>query len=163
MACPFSPPPGPRCCWRAVVRQLPWCAAIILPVLGSAAVAGNGCARADGMRRRTDDRSRPPWHRWYSPAAWTKLRSHQLTVEPLCRMCLAEGRTTAAPHPVVTLTCSAVARSRACVPPAIPASSNLRRAVATSICTGATPTASRCSTSGNYEPAQNAPRSAPSR
>ena len=96
MACPFSPPPGPRCCWRAVVRQLPWCAAIILPVLGSAAVAGNGCARADGMRRRTDDRSRPPWHRWYSPAAWTKLRSHQLTVEPLCRMCLAEGRTTAA-------------------------------------------------------------------
>jgi hypothetical protein len=32
----------------------------------------------------------------YNTAAWRRLRQHQLTVEPLCRMCLAEGRTTAA-------------------------------------------------------------------
>jgi 5-methylcytosine-specific restriction enzyme A len=32
----------------------------------------------------------------YNTAAWRKLRSHQMTVEPLCRMCLASGRTTAA-------------------------------------------------------------------
>jgi 5-methylcytosine-specific restriction enzyme A len=36
------------------------------------------------------------WQRWYSTAAWRKRRAHQLTIEPLCRMCLAEGRTTPA-------------------------------------------------------------------
>jgi hypothetical protein len=29
----------------------------------------------------------------YNTAAWRKLRSHQLTVEPRCRMCLTSGRT----------------------------------------------------------------------
>jgi 5-methylcytosine-specific restriction enzyme A len=33
---------------------------------------------------------------FYNTAAWRQLRSHQLAVEPLCRMCFAEGRTTAA-------------------------------------------------------------------
>jgi hypothetical protein len=32
----------------------------------------------------------------YNTAAWRRLRSHQLTVEPLCPMCLASGVTTAA-------------------------------------------------------------------
>ena len=35
-------------------------------------------------------------HNLYNTVAWRKLRQHQLTVEPLCRMCLGEGRTTAA-------------------------------------------------------------------
>jgi 5-methylcytosine-specific restriction endonuclease McrA len=39
---------------------------------------------------------RPPWRRLYSTAAWRKRRAHQLAIEPLCRMCLAEGRTEAA-------------------------------------------------------------------
>ena len=33
---------------------------------------------------------------FYYTAAWRKLRSHQLTVEHLSRMCLASGVTTAA-------------------------------------------------------------------
>jgi 5-methylcytosine-specific restriction enzyme A len=38
----------------------------------------------------------PEVKRWYSTAAWRKRREHQLTIEPLCRMCLAEGRIEAA-------------------------------------------------------------------
>jgi 5-methylcytosine-specific restriction protein A len=39
---------------------------------------------------------RQPWHAWYNTAAWRRLRSQQLSVKPLCRMCLASGVTTAA-------------------------------------------------------------------
>lgn len=31
---------------------------------------------------------RPAWRAWYKHARWQRLRQHQLTSEPLCRMCL---------------------------------------------------------------------------
>lgn len=34
--------------------------------------------------------------RFYSTARWKEMRSLQLTVEPLCRMCMAEGTRTPA-------------------------------------------------------------------
>lgn len=49
-------------------------------------------------RRRQYDRERAqrPWRQWYQTARWQRIRDSQLTDEPLCRMCLAEGRVTAA-------------------------------------------------------------------
>lgn len=41
-------------------------------------------------------RTRPPWHGWYKLARWLRIRDKQLADEPLCRMCLAEGRVTPA-------------------------------------------------------------------
>ena len=39
---------------------------------------------------------RPEIHRWYTSASWLRRRSHQLRVEPLCRICLEAGRVTPA-------------------------------------------------------------------
>ena len=36
------------------------------------------------------------WRGWYSLARWRKTRKHQLTIEPLCRMCRLQGRITVA-------------------------------------------------------------------
>lgn len=36
------------------------------------------------------------WRGWYSLARWRKLRKHQLSIEPFCRMCRLQGRRTAA-------------------------------------------------------------------
>ena len=36
------------------------------------------------------------WHRWYDSAAWRKRARHQLRLQPICAMCEAEGRITAA-------------------------------------------------------------------
>ena len=33
----------------------------------------------------------PPWHPWYSKAAWTKRALYQLRTNPFCAMCLARG------------------------------------------------------------------------
>ena len=41
--------------------------------------------------------TRPAYHGWYKLAIWHKrLRPQQLAKEPLCKRCLAEGKTTAA-------------------------------------------------------------------
>jgi hypothetical protein len=37
-----------------------------------------------------------PWRSWYSLQRWRKRAKHQLTIEPLCAICLARGRTTPA-------------------------------------------------------------------
>ena len=39
---------------------------------------------------------RVTWDNFYGRAAWRKRQQHQLRVQPLCEMCLAEGRVTAA-------------------------------------------------------------------
>lgn len=59
---------------------------------------------ADRTRSAADDRrvydavrqASEPWRAWYKTAAWLRMREAQLAAEPLCRMCLAEGRTTPA-------------------------------------------------------------------
>lgn len=50
------------------------------------------------MSKRRDSRSTKAqaWRGWYSLAAWKARRLDQLTREPLCRMCLEDGHTTAA-------------------------------------------------------------------
>ena len=50
-------------------------------------------------RERSNDkerRKRHPWRGWYKLAAWKKIRARRLASDPLCVMCLAEGKTTAA-------------------------------------------------------------------
>jgi 5-methylcytosine-specific restriction endonuclease McrA len=44
------------------------------------------------MKQPTD---RAPWRNWYG-RAWRKRSAHQKRIEPLCRICLAEGRIKAA-------------------------------------------------------------------
>ena len=60
-------------------------------------------ARVDGRcedcTRRTQrviTRRRGSAGRFYSTAAWTRLRAHKIARDPLCEVCLAEGRTEAA-------------------------------------------------------------------
>lgn len=56
-------------------------------------------ARGPGQRSRTEARrdydqkrrSDKPWRGWYSLARWARKRAHQLTVEPWCRNCGAQG------------------------------------------------------------------------
>src|SRR6516165_8592458 len=36
------------------------------------------------------------WHSWYKRANWQRRRAHQLQIEPLCRLCVKEGRLTPA-------------------------------------------------------------------
>jgi hypothetical protein len=50
------------------------------------------------QQRRTYDKRRDeqPWRRWYKTSAWQRRRLAQLTAEPLCAICLKEGRVTAA-------------------------------------------------------------------
>src|SRR5262249_61473172 len=38
----------------------------------------------------------PHIHRWYCTASWARRRAHQLMIEPLCRLCLEDGRVTPA-------------------------------------------------------------------
>ncbi|WP_313489165.1 HNH endonuclease [Stutzerimonas nitrititolerans] len=40
--------------------------------------------------------SSSPWHHLYNTKAWHRLRWHQLQAEPLCKLCHALGRITAA-------------------------------------------------------------------
>lgn len=54
---------------------------------------GRAAARREYDRERRQAR---PWRRWYNLAAWKRRRAEQLAREPLCKMCLAEGRTTVA-------------------------------------------------------------------
>lgn len=51
-----------------------------------------------GMALRPDYRSAEAaqYRTWYKGRAWQAIRRQQLTTEPLCRMCQAEGRVTAA-------------------------------------------------------------------
>jgi 5-methylcytosine-specific restriction endonuclease McrA len=37
-----------------------------------------------------------PQRSWYSLQSWRRRSAHQKRIEPLCRMCLAEGRVTSA-------------------------------------------------------------------
>jgi 5-methylcytosine-specific restriction enzyme A len=46
--------------------------------------------------RRLSMRKRVAWDSFYGRAAWRRLRQHQLRAQPLCQMCLKEGRTTPA-------------------------------------------------------------------
>ena len=41
-------------------------------------------------------RKRHPWRNWYKLVAWKRIRGQRLAADPLCVMCLAEGKTTAA-------------------------------------------------------------------
>lgn len=41
-------------------------------------------------------RKRHPWRNWYKLVAWKRIRKQRLENDPLCVMCLAEGKTTAA-------------------------------------------------------------------
>lgn len=47
---------------------------------------------------RRDQRSEAAkeYRKWYNTKRWRDTRSHQLATHPLCAMCLAAGRTTAA-------------------------------------------------------------------
>jgi 5-methylcytosine-specific restriction enzyme A len=49
-------------------------------------------AREYGQRRR----DRAPWRAWYGRKPWLDLRDAQLSREPLCARCLAEGLVTGA-------------------------------------------------------------------
>lgn len=53
---------------------------------------GNSCSD-DYDRRRSVEK---PWRTWYATARWQALARAQLATEPLCRMCAAAGRVTAA-------------------------------------------------------------------
>ncbi|AWJ83341.1 HNH endonuclease [Azospirillum sp. TSH58] len=55
-------------------------------------------AHAQQHRQQHDHarRASQPWRAWYKTAAWLKLRAWRLSVEPLCRMCAADGRVEAA-------------------------------------------------------------------
>jgi len=48
----------------------------------------NADANAEYEKRR---RERWEWRAWYGTQRWRKRAKHQLTIEPLCRMCAAEG------------------------------------------------------------------------
>ncbi|SES05786.1 HNH endonuclease signature motif containing protein [Rhizobium sp. NFR03] len=37
-----------------------------------------------------------PWRKFYDTARWKRMRTHQLTLEPLCRFCLEAEDVTAA-------------------------------------------------------------------
>ena len=37
-----------------------------------------------------------PWRTWYSLQIWKNRRAYQLRVEPLCRLCMEQGRITPA-------------------------------------------------------------------
>ncbi len=55
--------------------------------------------RSKQDRDRDNDmnrRKRHPWRNWYKLAAWKRIRALRLSADPLCVMCLAEGKTTAA-------------------------------------------------------------------
>ncbi|WP_319528974.1 HNH endonuclease [uncultured Cohaesibacter sp.] len=41
-------------------------------------------------------RKRHPWRNWYKLVTWKRIREQRLAADPLCVMCLAEGRTTVA-------------------------------------------------------------------
>ena len=41
-------------------------------------------------------RKRHPWRNWYKLAEWSRIRKRRLADDPLCVMCLAEGKTNAA-------------------------------------------------------------------
>src|SRR5581483_10226893 len=60
---------------------------------------GLGCRRiSEHMPTPRDARSAhaSAYRRWYKLAVWLKLRAQRLAQEPLCRMCLKEGRYTPA-------------------------------------------------------------------
>ncbi len=48
------------------------------------------------MRRDSRSEEAQAWRQWYKTTAWLKLRQWHLRSNPLCVMCQAEGRTTAA-------------------------------------------------------------------
>lgn len=48
------------------------------------------------MRRDSRSEEAQEYRRWYKTTAWLKLRQWQLQLHPLCVMCEAEGRVTAA-------------------------------------------------------------------
>ncbi|MCV6576280.1 MAG: HNH endonuclease [Cohaesibacter sp.] len=55
--------------------------------------------RSEAERNRDHDkqrRKRHPWRNWYKLVGWKRIREQRLANDPLCVMCLAEGRTTAA-------------------------------------------------------------------
>jgi 5-methylcytosine-specific restriction protein A len=43
------------------------------------------------QQRRSYDRARGAWKKFYSLAAWRRLRRMQLAAEPWCRHCMARG------------------------------------------------------------------------
>jgi 5-methylcytosine-specific restriction endonuclease McrA len=49
------------------------------------------------QRKRYDQlRDTQDWRRWYKTAAWQRIRSSQLALEPLCRLCRSKGKLTPA-------------------------------------------------------------------
>lgn len=48
------------------------------------------------MKAQPENKARRPWRHWYSTADWQRIRRQRLAMEPHCRMCVAEGRQTAA-------------------------------------------------------------------
>jgi 5-methylcytosine-specific restriction enzyme A len=55
-----------------------------------------GAPQAERQRKQRLDRNRPSSPRRGYDAAWRRARDAQRAREPLCRMCLAEGRVTEA-------------------------------------------------------------------
>jgi 5-methylcytosine-specific restriction enzyme A len=39
---------------------------------------------------------KPHWTSWYDSARWKRVRAHQRRIEPLCRLCMLEGKVTPA-------------------------------------------------------------------
>lgn len=58
------------------------------PVAGPGSDADRRARRQDYDRRRRDESATRPL---YGTARWQRRRAHQLAIEPLCRMCFAEG------------------------------------------------------------------------
>ncbi|MFZ0599812.1 MAG: HNH endonuclease [Roseiarcus sp.] len=48
------------------------------------------------MTAKLSNPSARPWRGWYSFQQWKNRRAHQLRVEPLCRLCMEQGRITPA-------------------------------------------------------------------
>lgn len=53
---------------------------------------GRLSSRSEAAAAHDQDRSAAqPWRAWYKTARWQRLRVGQLTAEPLCRRCIAQG------------------------------------------------------------------------
>jgi 5-methylcytosine-specific restriction protein A len=54
-------------------------------------MAAKGAAQRAGDRRHDAKRSSRNYRAWYRTAAWRRIRAEHLALEPVCRMCRANG------------------------------------------------------------------------
>jgi len=50
------------------------------------------CQASQSRRPGSPNMMRSHWTNWYRHRRWKNLRAHQLALQPLCRMCLLDGR-----------------------------------------------------------------------